>query len=231
MLCEHFEDALIEAAASGVAPQGELRAHLDACASCRALFAQEQSLFGAIDSGVRAAGNAEVPASLLPRVRASLDEAVVTQPRWIVTWPVLAGAAVCVVILFTAIVFRQSNRVPKPNDSIASNSSAPPANVSPRIPDSAGPSLRPAPSAPPPVSVAKNMAPRQAADSYDSTPQVLVPRDQELLLASYAQQWSSQKRGPLVAGDTDQTVVALLEVTPIQITQLDVKPLAEGNSQ
>ena len=231
MPCEHFEDALIEAAASGVAPQGKLRAHLDACASCRAEFAREQSLFGAIDSSVRAAANAEVPASLLPRVRASLDEAIVTRPRWIVTWPVLAGAAVCVAILFTAIVFRQSNRVPKPDDSVASNSPTQRANVSPRIPDSAGPSLRPGPSTPPRVSIAKNVAPGQATDSHDSTPEVLVPRDQEVLLVSYAQQWGSRRRAPLVAGDADQTAVALLEVAPIQITELDVKPLAEGNSQ
>src|SRR5256884_9244256 len=35
MLCEHYKDALIEAAASGAAPSGELREHLAECASCR----------------------------------------------------------------------------------------------------------------------------------------------------------------------------------------------------
>ena len=67
MPCQHYKDALIEVAASGSAPQGELRVHLDECASCRAAFAEEQSFFAAIDSGVRAAANIDVPPSLLPR--------------------------------------------------------------------------------------------------------------------------------------------------------------------
>jgi len=44
MPCEHYQNALIEAAA-GFEPKGELRAHLAACAACRTAFAQEQSLF------------------------------------------------------------------------------------------------------------------------------------------------------------------------------------------
>ncbi len=70
MLCKHYKVALIEAAASSAQPQGDLRAHLEACASCRAAFEQEQSLFASIDAGLHVAANAEVPASLLPRVRA-----------------------------------------------------------------------------------------------------------------------------------------------------------------
>ena len=72
MLCEHYKEALIEAAASGAEPHGDLRAHLDGCAGCRAAFEQEQALFASIDGGLRVTANADVPASLLPRVRARL---------------------------------------------------------------------------------------------------------------------------------------------------------------
>jgi hypothetical protein len=94
MPCEHYKDALIEAAATSAGPQGELRAHLGECASCRDAFAQEQFLFAAIDSRLHAAVNAEVPPSLLPRVRAALDEvAVAHPPQWLQSL-VLASATV-----------------------------------------------------------------------------------------------------------------------------------------
>lgn len=231
MPCEQFEDALIEAAATG-ALQGELRAHLDACASCRAALAQEQSLFNAIDSGLRAAANTEVPPSLLPRVRASLDGAVVERARWFVSWPVLAGAAVCVAILFAVVTSRQNNIPQNAENSVANSSSTPSAKASAAIPGSLTPSLQPEPSAPPTRgAVAKNVASRSASERYIPQPEVLVPRDQELLLASYAQQWGARKRAPLLAANLGDTTVEPLEVAPIQIDQLDVKPLAEGNSQ
>lgn len=83
MLCEHYKGALIEAAASGAAPSGELREHIAECASCRAVFGQEQSLFAAIDTGLHAAANAKIPPSLLPGVRARLDELATPRFRWV----------------------------------------------------------------------------------------------------------------------------------------------------
>ena len=63
------------------------------------------------------------------------------------------------------------------------------------------------------------------------TPEVLVPADQEVLLVGYAELWRRQKRAPLLAKDSDESTLAPLEVAPIQIAQLDVKLLAEENSQ
>lgn len=83
MPCKHYRDALIEVAASGSAPHVELRAHLSECASCRADFAEEQSLFQAIDSGLHPKANADIPPSLIPNVRARLDEAVIPRFRWV----------------------------------------------------------------------------------------------------------------------------------------------------
>jgi len=231
MPCEHFKNALVEAAAGGAAPQGELRAHLETCESCRAAFAQEQSLFGAIDSSLHATVNSDVPPSLFPRVRASLDEAVVTHHRWFVSWSVLAGAAVSVGVLFAVVVLRESNIARNPENSVANSSSTPPVNVSPGIPDSSGPAVPPSFTTPPRFSAARNLAPRLASEKHIPQPEVLVPRDQEVLLASYAQQWRVRKRAPLVAKNLDDTTVVPLEVALIQIDQLDVKLLAEGNSQ
>jgi len=102
MPCEHYQDAIIEAAASCTGPEGELRAHLAACASCRTVFAQEQSLFSSMDDGLRSVANPEVPTSLLPRVRALLADEPAPIRSWRFPSFVLAGAAVIVVILLVA---------------------------------------------------------------------------------------------------------------------------------
>ena len=104
MLCEHAKDALIDAAASGTAPSGELRVHLAECASCRAAFAQELSLLDAIDSGVRAAVNTGIPASLLPRVRASIAE--VRAPAWRWARPLVFGFSSVVLVLLISLMAR-----------------------------------------------------------------------------------------------------------------------------
>ncbi len=231
MPCEHYKDALIEAASTGATPQGQLLAHLTECVSCRAAFAEEQSLFAAIDSGLHVAANTEVPPSLLPRVRASLDEAVGADRSWLISWPVLSAAVVAVGVLFAVNVFRHTNGGNNAGDPIASASSPPrQAQAPPNVVSSSR--SKPADKASAPqLSGTMNVILQEGLASRSSTPEVLVPRDQELLMASYARQWSTQRRAPLVPEDANQTTVTPLEVAPIQIAQLDVKPLAEQGSQ
>jgi hypothetical protein len=231
MPCEHYEDALIEAAATGAPPQGELRAHLNGCASCRAAFEQEQSLFAAIDSGLRISANSEVPASLLPRVRAHLDEEAGVHRGWFTNWLVLAGAAVVVIALFVFSALWRTNVGQPTGQSTANNVTSPPIAARPPRPLAAQPSpggnlpsrphaARPTGSTPPGTSAGRS-----------AMPEVLVPRDQELLLTSYAQRWLVRKRPPLAASGGNETAVAILEVAPIQIAQLDVKLLTEDGSK
>jgi hypothetical protein len=104
MPCEHYQEALVDTAASGGEPHGELRAHLGVCAGCRAAFAEEQSLFSSIDTGLHMTANAQVPASLLPRVRARLVEA---EPRRRWTQPLIFAAA-SVAFTFAIFLFAQS---------------------------------------------------------------------------------------------------------------------------
>jgi hypothetical protein len=61
--------------------------------------------------------------------------------------------------------------------------------------------------------------------------EILVPPDQEVLLASYAEEWSRRKRLPLVAANLDATNLSPLQIAPIQIAQLDVKLMAEEQAQ
>lgn len=99
--CEDYRTALTDAAAASVQPSPELRSHLDACASCRTVFTQELQLFSAIDTGLRATANSEVPPSFLPGVRASLENASASQRRWV---PFLIFAAATAAIVLTVFI-------------------------------------------------------------------------------------------------------------------------------
>jgi hypothetical protein len=233
MPCQHYKEALIEAAASSAQPQGELRAHLDACVACRAAFEQEQSLFATIDAGLHVAANAEVPASLLPRARARLDEESAPRRVWATNWLVLASAAAILVAFFAARAVWRPNVVQRPAET-AGNTSAPPrVRPSPRnqIPVVAPPVAK-IPSSQRQLAIAKNSSVREMLVRAKTIPEVLVPRDQDILLAEYSEQWRLHKRGPLLlAQNSEATILAPLQVAPIQIAELDVKLLADEKSQ
>jgi hypothetical protein len=232
MPCEHYQNALIEAASSSTAPQSELRLHLATCAACRTAFAQEQSLFSSMDEGLRAAANAGVPASLLPRVRARLADEPAPIRSWRLPSFVFAGAAAIVVALLVARTAWHTN-IEQPPSNTAANSTAssavrqqPQGQNSNAAPPVTGNSVAP------PQEVATKIPARAAFPATrDSMPEVLVPPDQEVLLVSYAEQWRQRKRLPLVAANFDATDLSPLQIAPIQISQLDVKLMAEVQAQ
>jgi len=220
MPCKHYKDALIEAAAGGAEPQDELHAHLAVCTDCRAAFKQEQSLFASIDTGLHVTANAEVPASLFPHVRARLDEESLPRRIWVTNWLVLASAAVMVVAFFAARAVWRPNAVNQP---VVTAVTAPPQNqgsvAEPIIEKEVVPKHE--------LVIANNHPVRETLVKGKSKPEVLVPRDQEILLAEYAEHWSLHRRPQLLAHEFDSTILPPLQVVPIQIAELDVKLLAE----
>ena len=232
MPCQHFKDALIEAAASGFQPQGDLRAHVNACDSCCAAFEQEQSLFSSIDAGLQVTANAEMPPSLLPRVRARLQQESALSRSWLTNWLVLASATGVLVTLFAVHAVWRTNVVQKPVETAGKTI------VPPRV---TLPAQKQNPAVLPPMkknsvpqrhlAIAKNSRAHETLIRRKTMPEVLVPRDQEVLLAEYAEQWRFHKRTPLLAQDSDATILAPLQVAQIQIAELDVKFLADQKSQ
>jgi hypothetical protein len=228
---EHHKNALIEAAATGAELQGELRAHLEVCDSCRAAFAEERALFASIDAGLKATANTQVPPSFLPRVRASLDEAGAPGRSWVNNWYVLASAAVVIVAFFAARALLHSNVGHGPVETTVKTSVPPQVTRPPQHQNSAGVPPEKNQIAPRQFAFATNHPDPETSVRKRTEPEVLVPRDQEILLAEYATQWNLRKRGPLVVQDSDTTIMALLQVAPIQIDELGVKLLAEEKQQ
>jgi len=228
MLCEHYKEALIEAASSGVAPPGDLRAHLDGCAACRAAFEQEQALFASIDGGLRVTANADVPASLLPRVRARLHAEAAPTRTWLTNWLVLASAAAVIAAFFVARVVWRPDAPQNPQTNSTQEDPS-----GPVIPPAQGPgqSAKDSSLPSPRFSMSTNSPQQGVQSAHNAFPEVLVPRDQEVLLTEYAEQWRGHKHPLLLAQEFDATTLTPLQVAPIQIEELDVKLLAEEKSQ
>lgn len=226
--CEDYRAALTDAAAEAVEPSLELRSHLDACASCRTAFAEETQLFAAIDSGVRNAASAEVPASLLPRVRAQLNERSVPRRSWVPASATMAAAVLVVaVVVFVRGLGHDAVPTNPPVNSLAHNVS--PAEirqtpVAPFVetmrPPTKGKLLHPA-KTPPVAEVAQVEAVR-----------VLVPAGQkqamDALLAGVRQ--GRVKADVLLAENSGKTLEDL-QLSPLDISPIEVKPLADASAE
>lgn len=230
MLCEYYKDALMDAAASGVAPCEELRAHLAECLPCREAFIDEQSLFAAIDSGLHTVANSEVPSSLFFRVRVALEQETSRKSAWFSDALVLATAAGIVLAVFATHTVRRT-RDGRERANIAVKTIVRPPKPASSQETIEGPDRSSKPSPSTPSLIARSFSAPRQEDSAGALPQVLVPREQGALLASYAKQWYGQKHAPLMAGEEASAPLEPLQVSPIQIPQLDVKPLAEQGSQ
>ena len=97
MSCEHHKKALIRGAASAAPAPVDLREHIEVCISCRDLLEREQLLLASIDGGLRRMTTADVPPSLLPRIRASLVEDPGLHDERFPSWLVVAASMVLVV--------------------------------------------------------------------------------------------------------------------------------------
>jgi hypothetical protein len=222
MPCENYREALTEAAATDAAPSRELRLHLDACASCRVAFAEEQQLFAAIDTGLRASVNADVPSTFLPRVRASFENAPASQSR---LGPFLIFAAASAAIVLTVFVAarpphgidgtqaKQNFSAPlgeKPVTNVGRQTSGTPAVAATSHSHRATPR--------------RNAAPANSSSSTQL--EVLVPPEEREAFAQFigSQQQGSEVVVAVVAPARDGKDT-LLSVKPLQIAELEVAPL------
>jgi anti-sigma factor RsiW len=127
MSCKAYNRSLIDAATSG-ALSPALRGHLAECEACHAAFAQVQSLYAAIDSGLRAAANPEIPSTLLPRVRVALNNEPLPHANF-QKWVFVGAILVCTLAAAITLQFRH-REAPSPTKVAIAES---PALPSPRL--------------------------------------------------------------------------------------------------
>jgi hypothetical protein len=220
--CEDYRIALTDAAAAAVQPSIELRAHLDACGSCREAFREELQLFAAMDSGLRVTANAEVPASLLPRVRAELNQRHVPQRSWVPAGAAMAAAvALVAVIVFVRGFGRDTVPTNPPLNSFANNISPaeiqrdPPvvAAIETTSPRAKNKTVRAAKTAP--VAQAEGVA-------------VVVPAGQKQAMdALLAGVRHGQVKADVLIAENSEKTLEDLQVSPLDISPIEMKPLAD----
>jgi hypothetical protein len=226
MPCENYREALTEAAAADSAPSRELRLHLDACASCRAAFAQERLLFSSIDSGLRSAANAEVPASLIPRVRTRLNEQRTANRPWVPVGATMAAVAAILMIVIVRGTERERPAKARPESFAASN--APLANV-PVLPDVISRSASSSHAARR-ETIQRGQRASFTRPTLDA--EILVPAGQkeavDALLAGLKE--GTVQGSPLVA-DKIGLPLEDLQVLPLAILPIEIKPLADASEE
>jgi hypothetical protein len=102
MNCKKCQESIFDALAAGTGDlPPEVAAHQKSCLACAKFSAVQQTLFQSINAGLQSLVNQPAPASLLPTVRARLDENCVRQPSGLLTWSlaVVTSLAVAAVIL------------------------------------------------------------------------------------------------------------------------------------
>lgn len=126
MFCESYRQSLTDAAASRKALPREAEEHLAACREYASALAVEQETLRSIDRSLRVAVNADVPASLVPRVREEILEGAAAPGRF--SWRAIFVPATAVLLLSAALLVVPGLILDKP---LRSSRSAVPENVPP----------------------------------------------------------------------------------------------------
>lgn len=107
MNCQQSQKKIRDSLAAGesrLAP--ELAAHENSCEACRQFHAAQLQLFRSLEIGLRSISNAPVPASLLPGVRAQLEQETVSLYAALPRWTFVVAAAVAFLAVSTAYALR-----------------------------------------------------------------------------------------------------------------------------
>ena len=226
MNCQSAREQIAETlAASREELTRETSGHVQSCAGCRAFYAQQAALFRAMDSGLTSMVNESVPPSLLPRVRARMEE---TRTPWF--YRLLPVAAVLVIVCVIAFpLVRRSFRsggvqvavIPK-----RSENGVGPRQPLPEQPEKSG--IPPATREQNPRHSARPPAARRSAQTTEVAVLVSSEESQGLLQLAMAVPRSPQWAQAMVHPAAPQSI-QVAPIEPVEIASLEVNPLSEEN--
>jgi len=214
MPCEHFQEAIIEAAASGVESQGAFRVHLSGCADCRDAFAAERSLFHSIDTGLRTAANAEVPGSFVLRVSRRIEEEAAPARAWRPFWVATAALVACSILLVLQIPRFRGSRGGKSSFTRIPEFSSPTVEARKEL------SPKPGDELPSKRTVRLKRKATQNVSSSVETPEVLVPPQEEAALAKCVALLGKRTIKTQTGSANQEIAVEPLEIAEIDLGQL-----------
>ena len=222
MNCQSIRVELINGLASGETPiAGEVAAHVRECAGCQAFYKSQSTLFHSMNSGLQVMANQAVPPSLVPGLRARLDQEPLMRRAWFPGWSFAAAIAV-VAILVASLGFVLHRPAEHPNlpgsEPIASRSVDNPAPLVQSAQKRA--------SAPRRRVVKRAGAPVPAIAPAEALPEVIVLAEERRAFAQFVAELPEERNLALALTKPAQTTPdAPIEIALLQIERLDVKPL------
>ena len=229
MSCERYKTVIVEAATAGeIGPP--LRSHLERCAECRAAFADEQSLFSAIDASLSQRINVSPRPEFLPRIRSAIDLensgwSARTSNVWFRWLPIAGVAAVaCLALLFAV---RHHSVTPEQRQPLKSAVAQRPAEGQIHAQQ-----VQPKPEAavrgmPAPIKRSAKAELQPHAARIDQTPEILVPPEERVALAQFVTGLSRRREVALaLARPTPfEPQPEIPPSGPLEIAKLEVPPL------
>ena len=226
MFCETYNQSLTDAAASGELSPA-LQRHLASCDSCRTAFAEEQSLFASIDSGLRVAANSEVPATLIPRVHVALNNEPAPQPNF-QKWIFASAALACALIVAITLQLRHRD-VPVPAKTATTKASAP---TSAQPTNALLSMLSAKREIPRQSNGTETVQPSPSNTNASITAEVLVPDEERVAFAKFlASEQRPSSQSSVTVLSIPEAPKDLVPIPPVEIASLKVLPLdAEGGN-
>jgi hypothetical protein len=223
MNCRSAQEEIVDAMASREYElRGKLDRHVRECAGCSAFLASQTSLSAAVDSHLRLIANEPVPPSLLPGVRAQLDQEPAPR-QWAFSWRFAAVAAAVVLLLAAGIRMLRSDtsgRAPEATAQVAPGS--PSVNRAATV----------GPQAQQPARKTSRVIRKAGVHAHSSAPEVLVlPEEQQAFrrfVSDISKDWDVAKVSVAAAPDSADAAV---EIALLTIENVEVKPLEGTDSE
>jgi hypothetical protein len=222
MNCQECQKKILDALAAGesyIAP--EVASHQNACATCATFYRAQQNLYQRVDAGLQSLMNQHVPPSLLPRVRARLDEVPGARIGWRPAWSVTAVAAAAILALVVAYALRRPHTAVNSAQIAAASPQQRPA------PQVVPVSQKPQPEAAHVSPVAKRTRTAGIAPAI-ATPKVIVSTEERQAFAKFIAEVpedtavAAALAQPVPVADEDAVEIALLKIEPLQVKPLEV---------
>jgi anti-sigma factor RsiW len=220
MNCQQSQKGILDALAAGEAKlPGRVAAHQQDCAGCQAYFESQARLFRQLEEGLTAIANEEVPASLLPRVRARLDEKPPQRYSWMPGWGLAAIAAVILGVSLGFVLHQPKHHALLPEN----------------VPMAARGAENPVPGVRPPRKVVTpslnqghehGRAFAAAANGSETVPEVIVLPEEQAAFSKFVRQLREQQEVILAvahAAPANDDLPA--EIASLEIEGLEMKPL------
>ena len=227
MNCQQCQQKICDSLAAGQSRLAiEVAAHENSCEACSQFLAAQLCLFRALEIELRTIANAPVPATLLPAVRARLDQEAVSRYAVMPGWSFVAVAAAAILAVSAAYALRHPAKqfhLPLSISTAAPQSAA--------NPEPSAPSLRESSTRFTPPAASRVIRPR----SSPAVPQVIVSAQERQAYAKFVAEAPEQEADTLALAPPGQPVPEAAEdpgeIALLQIARLEVKPLETTESE